>query len=271
MDFELSGRRALVTGGSSGIGRGIVDALAGEGATVLLCGRSREAGEAVVAQLAAKGGKAQFLVADMTNDASMDALAAAIAADGGIDILVNNVGGANDPDAGSRSFFDIPPEDWQGTYQKCVFNAVRLTRLLVPPMRDRGWGRVVNISSTAGLEPGMSPADYSSAKAALNSATLSLASSLSRTGVTANVVAPGPILTDALHAFIDFVGNQSGWPEDPAVREQKFITEVMPLKATRMGRPEDIGAMVAFLCSGKADYVTGSLIRVDGGLSAAAI
>jgi NAD(P)-dependent dehydrogenase (short-subunit alcohol dehydrogenase family) len=268
MNGTLAGKRALVTGGSRGIGRGIVTSLVDAGAEVVFCGRDPRVGAELAAQL---GKKTLFIAADIESDDGNDALAEAALASGPIDILVNNVGGASDPDAGMRPFTDIPLQDWPLTFSKCVFGAVRLIQKIAPPMQERGWGRVINISSTAGLEPGNSPADYSSAKAALNTMTVALAGSLARTGVTANVVAPGPILTESLQAYIDFLANDRGWPEQGAAREARFLTEVMPLKVNRIGRPEDIGAAVAFVASPSADYITGAHLRVDGGLSAAAI
>lgn len=267
MDLKLTGRRALVTGGSRGIGRGIVAALAAEGAQVVFCGRSAGAGEHTAAELRAAGMDVTFLQGDMVSDAGVDLLAETVLASGPIDILVNNVGGAHDAEAGARPFTDIPATDWPLTFAKCVFNAVRLCNAMVPTMQKRGWGRVINISSSAGMEPGMAPADYSAAKAALNTATQALAVSLTQTGVTANAVAPGPVLTEAMNEFMEFLAGQGGWPEGAEARETHFITHVMPLKTKRMGRPEDIGAMTAFLASDQAEFVTGALIRVDGGQS----
>ena len=261
----LAGRKALVTGGSRGIGRGIVLALAHAGAAVIFCGRDSVTGESMQAELASKGLAVQFLAADVESEAGIDALAAAA---GPIDILVNNVGGAHDAAAGLRPFDAIPPGDWAKTYMKCVFNAVRLIDAVLPHMRKRGWGRIINISSVAGLEPGYSPADYASAKAALNSLTLALSSSLARTGITANIVSPGPILTDALQPVIDSTAESRGWKETGEAREQRFLAEIMPLKVSRIGRPEDIGASVAFFATPAADYITGANLRVDGGQSA---
>lgn len=271
MDLQLQERRALVTGGSRGIGRGIAAALAKEGARVIFCGRDKIAGQSTENELRASGGDAIFMAADVESDAGIDALAAAVLAEGPIDILVNNVGGAHDADAGSRPFTDIPPQDWVLTFNKCVFGAVRLIDRIVPAMQAQGWGRVINISSIAGAEPGHTPADYSAAKAALNTLTSALSTSLASTGVTANTVSPGPILTDALQAYIDFVAHSRGWNETGAALEQRFLAEVMPLKVNRIGRPEDIGAAVAFLASARADYITGANLRVDGGQSASAI
>jgi NAD(P)-dependent dehydrogenase (short-subunit alcohol dehydrogenase family) len=271
MDMAISGLRALVTGGSRGIGFAIVSALAEEGVDVTFCGRDAAVGERSAATLGAAGFRASFLAADVESDPGVDALAEQVLADGPIDILVNNVGGTHDPDAGMRPFTAIPPGDWTLTFAKCVFSAVRLIDRIVPAMRRKAWGRVINISSIAGLEPAHAPADYAAAKAAMNTMTVSLAQSLSRTGVTANVVSPGPILTDALAAYIDVTARARGWAERGAALEARFIAELMPIKTTRLGRPADIGAAVAYLASPRADYITGAHLRIDGGLSAAAI
>ncbi len=267
----LAGKTAVVTGGSKGIGKGIAGSLARAGATVIFCGRDERAGAATRDELSAAGHAAHFIAADMEDDAGIDSFVAQALKIAPVDILVNNVGGAHDADAGMRSFDAIPVDDWAKTYTKCVFNAVRLIDGFLPAMRERKWGRIVNISSVAGIEPGYAPADYSSAKGALNTLTVSLSTSLARSGITANVVAPGPVLTDALQSFIDGIAERRGWPERGDALEQRFIAEVMPLKVNRIGRPEDIGEAVAFLASPSADYITGANLRVDGGQSAAAI
>lgn len=262
----LSGRTALVTGGSRGIGRAITQALAEAGASVIFCGRDATTGEQTQRDFADAGLSARFLAADVESEAGIDALAAAA---GPVDILVNNVGGSFDSAAGNRPFEAIPPGEWAKTFMKCVFNAVRLIDAKLPDMRARGWGRVINISSLAGAEPGVTPADYSSAKAALDNLTLSLSTSVAKTGITANVVSPGPILTDALQPIIDATAESKGWPETGAAREQRFLAEVMPLKVNRIGRPADVGAAVTFLATSAADYITGANLRVDGGQAAA--
>ncbi len=271
MDLMLSDRHALVTGGSRGIGLGIVRELAAEGAAVVFCGRDAQSGHDVERELRARGQNVTFMVGDLMSEQGVADVAKAASQVGRIDILVNNVGGANDPDAGARPFEDIPPGDWVGTFQKCLFGATQLTSILLAPMRAAGWGRIINISSTAGLEPDTAPADYAAAKAAMNAMTVSLSLSLAKTGVTANVVAPGPILTDSIEAYMAWIATDRGWPETGDALEARFLADVLPLKTSRMGRPDDIGAAVAFLASGRADYITGANLRVDGGLSHAAV
>ena len=267
----LAGKTAVVTGGSRGIGKGIVAALAEAGAEVIFCGRDPQTGARTAADMAVAGNKVHFVAADMESEAGIAAFVAAAQKLATVDILVNNVGGAHDADAGMRAFEAIPMADWTGTFLKCVFNAVGLIDGFLPAMRAGGWGRIINISSVAGIEPGYSPADYSAAKGALNTMTLALSNSLAKSGITANVVAPGPILTDSLQAYIDLVAQSRGWSEQGDELERRFLAEVMPLKVNRIGRPADIGAAVAFLACPAADYITGANLRVDGGQSAAAI
>lgn len=271
MDLMLAKRRSLVTGGSRGIGLGIVRELAVEGASVIFCGRDVATGTKIQNEFRSLNYDVTFVAGDVTSEQGVSEVAAQVLASGPIDILVNNVGGAHDPEAGARSFEDIPVRDWIGTFQKCLFNATQMTALLVGPMRSAGWGRIINISSTSGLEPESSPCDYAAAKAAVNTMTVSLAGSLAKTGVTANVVAPGPVLTDSIQAYMDWVAAHRGWDVGPEGLEAQFLSEVLPVKTSRMGRPDDIGAAVAFLASPRADYITGAHLRVDGGLSHAAI
>jgi 3-oxoacyl-[acyl-carrier protein] reductase len=272
MDIELSGRRALITGGSLGIGRATASLLAQEGASVFICGRSPDTGETVVAELRDKGLQAAFIQADTNIEEDRVRLAETLLANGGVDILVNNVGGTENPGGGARGWFGIPISEWDATYNMNVTGAVRLCQLLVPAMQARKWGRIINISSAAGLEPGNEvPADYSASKAAMNTMTISLARALAKSGVTANAISPGPILTLGFQGWIDVVKSERGWPETGVELERRFAHEMFDLGSDRLGRPEDIAFMAAFLASPRADYVTGGNFRVDGGFSRAAL
>lgn len=272
MDLGLSGLRAVVTGGSRGIGKAIVTRLAEEGARVAFCGRSESPGRALEAQLSTRGLMATFVAADTETDAGIDRLAAQVLDAGPVDILVNNVGGSANPEAAGQGFLNIPTSEWMQTYYKCVVGAVRLIDALVPSMRERGWGRVINISSAGGLEPPDNmPAEYAAAKAAMNTMTMSLSRTLARTGVTVNTVTPGPVLTEGFQSWMEQVAKDNGWGTDLAAIEKRFVTEVLPLTAGRLGRPADIASAVAYIASVHSDFVTGSNFRVDGGLSRAAL
>jgi 3-oxoacyl-[acyl-carrier protein] reductase len=271
MDLRLVGLRALVTGATRGIGRGIVTSLAQEGAEVIFCGRNTADGEALSGTLGAGGCKARFISADVATKAGISTLAEMALADGKIDILVNNAGSARGP-APKGGFERTIPEDWEDTLNRSLMSAVRLIGLFLPQMRNAGWGRVINISSISGLEPGsIGPPDYSAAKAAINTMTVSLAARLTGTGVTANVISPGSIVTEAVRSHMEAFAAREGWTGGWADIERRFATELMPLKTTRIGRPSDIGAAVAFLSSPVADFITGAHLRIDGGVSQAAI
>ncbi|OIV36324.1 short-chain dehydrogenase [Mangrovactinospora gilvigrisea] len=255
MDLELGGRRALVTGSSGGIGRAIAARLAAEGCAVLLHGRDRGRTEAAAAEL---GGEA--VVGDLL-DGAQAARVAERARAWGADVLVNNAGpfSENDVEAGGL-------EEWTTALDGNVHSAVRMIRALVPGMRERGWGRVIGIGSRAATTPLPHMAAYSAAKAAVLNLTTGLARHLAGTGVTANTVSPGVIVTGSLRQmFADGAaarGRPSAWPElEPLVTE-----EYAPNPAGRLGTPEDIAAAVAFLASPLAGYVNGTELRVDGGI-----
>ena len=249
----LTGRTALVTGAASGIGAAVARRMAADGATVLAVDLDGAGVKAVARDVAG----VEPVVCDLSDLAAVDALP------GEVDVLVNNAGVQH-----VAPVHEFDPERFSTILKIMLEAPFRLSRRVLPHMYEQGWGRIINISSVAGLEPGYSPADYASAKAALNSLTLALSSSLARTGITANIVSPGPILTDALQPVIDSTAESRGWKETGEAREQRFLAEVMPLKVSRIGRPDDIGAAVAFFATPAADYITGANLRVDGGQSA---
>jgi NAD(P)-dependent dehydrogenase (short-subunit alcohol dehydrogenase family) len=272
MDLGLAGCTAVVTGGSRGIGRAIVASLASEGAQVIFCGRSPVVGSAAESELVSLGLSVQFVAADTETDAGVDAFARTVLASGPVDILINNVGGSANPEGAGRGFLATPSGEWTDTYYKCVVGAVRLVNLLAPAMKEKGWGRIINISSAGGLEPAADvPPEYAAAKAAMNTMTMSLSRALAHSGITVNAISPGPVLTEGFQAWMDGLAEERGWGADPAVREARFLREILSLTVNRLGRPEDIGAAVAFVASRQADFINGSNLRVDGGLSHAAI
>lgn len=274
MDMQLTGKRALVTGSSSGIGEGIANVLAGEGAVVVVHGRDRDRTEAVAAAIRTDGGEAITVTGDLaTDEGCADVADAVLAQLGGIDILVNNAGGkasGHRADGKERPanapWLETPWDDWRWTYEQNMGAAVRLIQRLAPGMIERGWGRIINIASASGTQPEPDLADYQPAKAAMINMTSGLAKTFGGTGVTVNTVNPGTILTPAVTRVFTGWAAQLGWgTDDFAEIERRFTHEVIPQPVKHFGRAEDIGRMVAFLASPLAAYMTGANYRVDGG------
>lgn len=262
MDLQLAGKRALVTGSSSGIGVGIARMLADEGCAVVVHGRNRERAEKVASKIKAAG----LAIGSLSNDEGAAAVheQAKAALGGHVEILVNNAGGS-ETDSAARPVLDVKLSEWLSAYHGNTLAAVRLVLHTVPAMVAAKWGRVVQISSATAMQPnGLGP-DYSGAKAALNNFTASLALSLHSTGVTINTISSGIIMTDGLLAWgrhlygnPDMTGDEVG---ERMVNDKIF--ERPP--AGRLGVIEDIALMVCTLASPRAGFVTGSNYRVDGG------
>ena len=247
LDLGLKDRRALVTGGSRGIGREIARILVAEGARVAVVARGEEGLRAVEAELGVIG-----ITADLTSDEGCErAFGAAERALGGVDVLVNNLGGR----AGSN-WQDTGVPELEMAMTVNLYAAVRMSRLALPGMSGRGWGRVVVVSSIYGRETGGAPS-YNAAKAAEISFAASLAREVASKGVLVNSVAPGSIIFEG-----------GSWDRrqkaDPA-EMAAFIEHDLPFK--RFGRPEEVAAVVAFLCGEPASLVTGASWTVDGGQS----
>jgi 3-oxoacyl-[acyl-carrier protein] reductase len=263
MDLQLAGKRALVTGSTSGIGAEIARMLAMEDARVIVHGRNHARAEQIVADIAVKSGKAATALGDLrTAEGTETVVRIAGQAFGGIDILVNNAGVS---DATSySSWFDMPAEEWAENYHQNMLPAVRLARALVPAMRERGWGRVINISSRNAISPYPQFPAYGAAKAALNNLTLSLSKALAGTGVTANGIMPGLIYTPLVDPWFEELARQQG-SDDPKVGEDFAIQNVLRQTVGRLGQPKDIAAAVCFIASPLSDFMTGTTVRIDGG------
>jgi 3-oxoacyl-[acyl-carrier protein] reductase len=267
MDLNLSGKRALVTGSSSGIGVGIAELLAREGVAVVVHGRNAERANAVAARLAADGARSAVAVGDLSSDESAAAVAAeAMAAFDGIDILVNNAGGS--AAVANPSWFTVSTADWMATYEANVLAAVRLVHALVPAMKERGWGRVINIGTGASITPTSAQPDYGPSKAAMLNMSLGLSKALSRTGVTSNTVSPGMIRTEGLQRFLATFAAKRGWGDDIA-RAEQYIVDGGGQTVTKVGEVEDIAYFVAMLASPRSDFINGANLHVDGGISPA--
>jgi len=264
MDLGLAGRACVVTGASSGIGRETALQLCAEGAKVLLVARGEERLAAVTeeARRAAEpaGGAAESLVLDVTeDDAGEGMLAAADAHFGALDVLVNNAGAAK-----WRDLDDVPDEDWRAQYELNVMAPLRAMRAAIPPMAERGWGRVVNVCSTAGKRPSAAMAEYSVAKAAELSLSRLFADRYAKTGVLINAVAPGPVEAEM---WMEAGGllDQSVEMTGAASREEALAEAGSKRPIGRLAQAEEIASTIVFLCSERASYVTGAAWSVDGG------
>ena len=257
MDLGLQGRRALVMGGTKGLGRSIADALAGEGAALVISGRDQGRLDEAAAQLRSAGAAgASGVVADVANGAEMDALAkAAVAAMGGVDILVLNHGG---PPLCTAS--EIKEAELVAWFQNIVVSPIRITNLLLPAMRAQGWGRIIVVGSTGMQHPIPTLALSNTLRASIWGWLKTLSGEVAKDGVTMNVLAPGTILTDRVTTSTTQRARQLNISYEDALAR---TAEEIP--ARRLGVPADYGPMGAFLASEKGGYITGSMIRVDGG------
>jgi 3-oxoacyl-[acyl-carrier protein] reductase len=266
MDLRLAGKRALVTGSSSGIGEAIVKLLAAEGVAVVVHGRDESRANAVAKAIHAAGGSAEVAPGDLTTDAGAEAVAGATLAGGPIDILVNNAGVFNNTGVmGFLSWTEATAADWAQIYNNNVISGVRMIQRLVPQMRERHWGRVIQIGGGLSQQPQAGGPDYDATLAARHNLAVSLARELKGTGVTSNVVSPGAILTEKARAALTHMAAAHDWGEMWEEIEYSVTQNMAPNDVGRLGRPEEIAAAVAYLASPLADYVSGATIRVDGG------
>lgn len=265
MDLKLKGKRALVTGSSSGIGAGIARMLAQEGVAVAVHGRDRDRAQAVADEVEACGVRSAVVLGSVSDDGDCDAIAdAALEALGGIDILVNSAGGV--VTSGNPSWADVSSEDWLASFDLNVVSVARLAKRLAPGMIERGWGRIINISSVGGKMLSGRLLEYGSAKCAVEHVTGNLSRSLAPQGITVNAIAPGTVLTPQAERWIDTVKEQNGWEGDFAECERRYTQEFVQQPVPRLGRVEEIAAAAAFLASPLSDFTTGAVLRVDGGV-----
>ena len=266
MDLQLAGKRALVTGSSSGIGAGIAAILAAECVSVVVHGRNVERTKQVAARIEADGGTVASAIGDLaTDDGANEVADAALGAFGGIDILVNNAGGASEEEA--KSWFAVDLDEWLKSYQKNVMAAGRLIHRLAPPMKERGWGRIIQIATMAATIPTSAQPDYGPAKAAMLNMSLGLSKALAASGVTVNSVSPGMIQTPGLDDFLKVFADKRGWGDDVA-KAADYILKGTGQTVNRIGTVDDIGHAVAYLASPLADFVNGVNIHMDGGATA---
>jgi NAD(P)-dependent dehydrogenase (short-subunit alcohol dehydrogenase family) len=261
MDLHLTGKRALVTGSTAGIGQSIARVLAREGARVLVHGRREADAGRVVADIERNGGRAVAVTGDVSNDEGVRRIVTGVEAAGGIDILVNNAGVWD-----GRGWMEVEPSDWTSLYETNVVSAVRLIRAFLPVFKEAGWGRFIQMASGVATAPtpGREP-HYAATKAALVNLTVGLAKELAGSGVTANAISPGIVLTSTIQAhFLGFAQAQ-GWGTDWPSIEKRLATEIFHNPSGRMARPEEVAELVAFVASPLADFIQGANLHVDGG------
>jgi 3-oxoacyl-[acyl-carrier protein] reductase len=264
MDLGIAGRNCVVTGASSGIGRETALQLCAEGAHVLLVARGQDRLDAATEEAAragdGSGGQADALSLDVTaEDAGERMLAAAEESFGSLDVLVNNAGTAK-----WRDLDDVPDEDWRAQFELGVMAPLRAMRAAIPAMAERGWGRVVNVCSTAGKRPSASMAEYSVAKAAELSLSRLFADRYAKRGVLVNAVAPGPVESEMWMAPGGLL-DQSRELSGAGSREEALEIAGSKRPIGRLAKASEIAAAIVFLCSERASYVAGAAWSVDGG------
>jgi len=262
MDLQLDARRALITGSSAGIGAAIADRLAAEGATVIIHGRDRQRAERRVQAIKSGGGRAEVVLGDLGRRVGAQQVVDSALAGGRVDILVANAGPFVE-----HTFDSATDQDWVDTFQANVVSAVGVIRGVLPAMRTNRWGRIITLGSRAAALPLPNMIDYSAAKAAVVNFTGALAKHLAGTGITANTVSPGVVVTPGMQIMFEQRAASAGYPRDWAELEPEVTQDYAPNPTGRLGRPEDIAAAVAFLVSPMAAYINGTTLRVDGGIT----
>jgi 3-oxoacyl-[acyl-carrier protein] reductase len=264
VDLGLRGRACVVTGASRGIGRATARMLCAEGADVLLVARSEDrlvaAADGCAAAGEAAGGRAEALVADVTEpDAAARIVGEAEERLGPLDVLVNNAGTAK-----WRDLDDVPDEDWYAAWEINVMAPLRLMRAAAPSMRERGWGRIVNVASTAGKRPSAAMAEYSVAKAAELSLSRLFADRYASHNVLVNAICPGPVKSELWMAEGGLL-DQSKELAGHSTREEALEAAGSKRPIGRLAEPDEIAAAIVFLCSEHASYTSGAAWSVDGG------
>lgn len=257
MNLQLIDKTALISGSTKGIGFAIASQLAGEGARVIVNGRSEDALCAAVEQIrqAVPEARVEGFAGDLSTAESVEALVQRFPA---VDILVNNLG-IFEP----KPFEEIPDEDWRRFFEVNVLSGVRLSRVYLPGMKERNWGRIIFISSESGIQIPVEMIHYGTTKTAQLAVSRGLAESCAGTGVTVNSILPGPTRTAGVEEFVTQVSGGKSFAEF----EQDFIASIRPSSLIkRFATAEEVASLVTFVCSPVASAITGAALRVDGGV-----
>jgi NAD(P)-dependent dehydrogenase (short-subunit alcohol dehydrogenase family) len=259
MIIDLSGRKAVVTGSTAGIGRAIAEGLGRAGAAVVINGRTEQRVATALRELRELSPKAEFagVVADL---ATPQGAAELFAQAPDADILVNNVGTGH-----PKSFFEIDDSEWTGLFELNVMSGIRAARHYVPNMTKRGWGRVVFISSESALAVPKDMIDYAMTKTAQLAISRGLAEVVGGTGVTVNSVLPGPTNSEIMGGWAQANADAQGITREEA--EQQFLKTMRPTSLiNRFATTEEVANLVVYVCSEQASATTGASLRVDGGV-----
>ncbi len=259
MDLQLTNKKALVTGSTAGIGFAIASLLAQEGAFVIVNGRSEPRVEEAVQRIRKEKKDAQVIgvAADLGTKQGVDLLTSKVPA---LDILVNNLGIFE-----AKPFPDITDEDWQRFFEVNVLSGVRLSRFYLPGMLKNEWGRIVFLSSESGVNIPVEMVHYGVTKTAQIALARGLAETTAGSKVTVNSVLPGPTRSEGVETFVQELAKAKG--TDEAGVEAEFFRSIRPSSLLkRFATPEEVAAMVAYLCSPLASATNGAALRVDGGV-----
>jgi 3-oxoacyl-[acyl-carrier protein] reductase len=256
MDLQLTGKRALVTGSTAGIGEGITKMLALEGCRVVVHGRDRARADRIRAEI---GNGATIAIGDISTEAGANAVAEAA---GEIDILVNNSGPVVTP---GKRWDEIDDVAWIEAYQQNAVAAARMIRRFLPGMKKRAWGRIINIASTGANQPMKLQPNFYASKAAMLNMTVSLAKELGDCGVTANTVSPGPVFTRMSAEVVEKARSEFGWSNLSSEEAAQRIIGTLNIPLNRWGQIEEIAYVICMIASPRSSYVMGANIRVDGG------
>ncbi|WP_035559047.1 SDR family oxidoreductase [Hymenobacter sp. IS2118] len=257
MDLGLKGKVALVAAASKGLGRAVAEELAAEGASLVLCARGDEALQETCAAIAAATGVSVLgVAADVSNPADVARVVqAALDRFGRVDVLVTNAGG---PPAGT--FDTLSREMWEAATHLLLTSVVELTRAVLPGMKERGWGRILNVTSIAAKQPVENLLLSNSLRAAVTGMARTLANEVAPFGITVNNILPGYTRTERVENLADALAARDGITA--AAATARWEAEI-PMR--RLGEPREFAALAAFLCSERASYITGTSIAVDGG------